>query len=101
MTRGDTHELVRFLDSLAKLDPDAMGDLINARVRCNEKIAEHPTVQVGMQTPGGRAYVGLLGILNGWAGTIEGGKFDGYGPISAVMEGSRCVGFRLTTEPQS
>lgn len=97
MIRPDTLELVAFLNSLAQIDPIAMGELVSNRVRCNDGLGDHPTVQCGRDSPVSPLRVGMLGIINGWAGVIEEGNFSGWGPISAVMDSDRrCTGFVLT-----
>ena len=89
--RNDVDDLIAFLDSLAKIDPVAMGALIAARVSCNQALADHPTVQCG------DSIVGVLGILNGYAGVFDDGPRKGWGPISAVIESDcRCTGFART-----
>lgn len=79
-----TDELIKFLNELHDIDPVAVRNLIGIRVACNEKMANHPTVQVG--TFEGLDKVGLLGILNGFCGVFEGGKYDGQGPIAMLFE---------------
>ena len=93
MIRIDTDDLIEFLNSLVKLDPVAIGKLVEARVPCNEELAQHPTVQVSghgegeySSIPEGEYRVGILGILNGYAGTIEEGPRKGWGSIAAVIE---------------
>lgn len=99
MIRPDVDELIAFLDSLAKLDPVAMGTLINSRVPCNQELAKHPSVQAGATDCLSGYEVGILGVLNGYAGTIEGGKYNGWGPISAIIEqDGRCTGFVRTEQ---
>lgn len=89
--RHDAKELVEFLDSLAKIDPVAMGALIAARVPHGPALQDHPTVQVG------DGVVGLLGIMNGYAGVYDDGPKKGFGPITAVVESDgRVSGFHLT-----
>jgi len=96
MIRPDTDELIAFLDSLAKIDPVTMGKLISARVPCNEGLAKHPTVQCGDYHYQGKVVaVGMLGILNGYAGVFDHGPYKGWGPISAIVEADgRCTGFK-------
>jgi len=100
MVRKEFDEMIAFLDSLAKLDPVAMGALIEHRVSCNPQLSEHPTVQVS--TDGGKVTVGLLGIINGYIGTIEEeGRYKGWGIVAAIIErDGRCTGFQRTDEPQ-
>ena len=93
--RPDADELIEFLDSLAKLDPVAIGKLVAARIPCNDALSAHPTVQTGFSM--GIAEVGMLGIINGYAGIYDIGKRRGWGPIAAVVEiDGRCTGFVRT-----
>lgn len=104
--RQDTDDLIAFLNELVKIDPVAIRALIEARVPCNAHLANHPTVQVSAHGPGNSHYmaippgeyrVGILGILNGYAGTIDDGHFAGYGPIAAIVEDDGSIsGFRRT-----
>jgi len=59
-------EAVEYLNELIETDRPAMGALIANRVPCNQKMAEHPTVQVMAQHGG--YHVGLIGIINGLFG---------------------------------
>ena len=98
--RNETNDLIAFLNTLVELDPDAISDLLSNRVFCNEKLAEHPTVQVSDCTSDnvvGQYQVGILGILNGFCGIIERGPKAGYGPITARYdEDGMLVGFERT-----
>jgi len=73
-------KIVKFLNDLLEYDRDAVGALIAARVICNQKMADHPTVQV--HSRGGEFRIGLLGILNGLCGI----KKNGWGLIEAHFE---------------
>lgn len=93
--RPDTNDLIAFLDSLAQIDPVAMGKLVTYRANCNAGMADHPTVQVGKNERG--PAVTMLGILNGYAGTFDDGKWKDWGPIAAVVEPDGSVsGFERT-----
>ena len=85
-------DVIEYLNELTRLDPDALTRLVEARVPCNEAIAEHPTAQVGVvaQRPGYE--FGVLGLLNGMFGVDE----EGWGPIMAVFTADRLVEFRRT-----
>jgi len=86
-------EVVKFLNELTEVDRDAMSNLVDTRVPCNDKLADHPTVQV-LQLPGDVCRVGFLGILNG----IYGVGTDGRGFISAnYNEKNELVGFQNTS----
>ncbi len=97
--RDGVDEMIEFLNGLAKLDPEGMGRLVAARVPCNKEMAEHPTVQVGTGHEFGQEQngwmVGVLGILNGFYGKFDEGKWQGAGAIAATLEADgRCIGFR-------
>ena len=62
----DAREAVRRLNAILECDTDALSRLIETRVPCNGRLADHPTVQVRDVGDGYR--VGLLGILNGLFG---------------------------------
>jgi hypothetical protein len=72
---------IELLNDLIKTDPVAVSRLIEARVPCNPKLAEHPTVQVTGYGEDGGFKVGFLGVLNGLFGVDK----DGWGPIAAVF----------------
>lgn len=98
MLRPDTDDMIAFLDSLAKIDPVAMGKLIAHRVQCNETLRDHATVQTGPGETLGTGEVGMLGILNGYCGVIGAGKYKGWGNIAAIVEkDGRCTGFVATS----
>lgn len=68
---------IEVLNSALEADPEAMQVLMNFRVRCNQKLADHPTIQVGFHgdghLPEEEYDVGLMGIINGLFGTNEHG----------------------------
>jgi hypothetical protein len=81
-----------------------MGKLVGHRVLCNGALGTHPTVQVGNPDDDGHtdytdetelsSEVGMLGIFNGYCGTIEEGKYNGWGAIAAIVEeDGRVTGF--------
>lgn len=61
---------LRVLNEANLLDPNAIKALVNNRVPCNEKLAEHKTIQVNCEI--GMAQVGLLGIINGICDALVG-----------------------------
>lgn len=62
----DAPKLVDWLNGLVAIDAECVRRLIEARMPCNEAMADHPHVQVA---PAGDGFeVGLLGILNGMVG---------------------------------
>ena len=72
-------ETIEFLNILLLIDQEAIQNLVNARVICNNRLARHPTVQV--YGDGENLVVGLLGILNGLFGTDD----KHHGAIGAVL----------------
>ena len=60
------HDAVKLLREINAADPVAFAKLINHRVECNDALASHPTIPVGV-FPGGNLnkVTGLLGIING------------------------------------
>lgn len=100
MIRKDTDDLIAFLDTLAKIDPVAMGKLIAIRVPCNAALAKHDTVQVHKDEKESKEHtIGLLGILNGYAGKFDEGQFKGWGPIAALVEKDGQVSRFIKTSP--
>jgi hypothetical protein len=103
--RGDTDDLIAFLNSLLAIDPYAIAELLYVRVPCNAALAEHESVQVMGHGSGvtfvapGSFRVGLLGILNGYCGTVDVGERKGWGPITADYSDGRLIGFRRTESP--
>lgn len=81
---------IKLLNEFYKIDPNAMDALVKARVPCNDDLANHPTVQVGVKPDGGYQ-VGILGILNGLFGTDDrdigfiAGDFEAYCPNGCEM----------------
>jgi hypothetical protein len=90
-------DVVRLLNEALVADQDAITNLVNARVACNEALGGHPTIQVGrfpvggswpepgspnINTVGTERRVGILGILNGLFGVKE----DGSGYIAALYD---------------
>jgi len=99
--RAETaQQVVDLLNEAARLDPEAVLELINARVPCNEALNAHPTIQTGPRRGidprhDKRNEVGLLGILNGIFGTFE----DGRGCIVATLHDDRRLSFALDDRP--
>lgn len=96
------NEALKILNEAVKRDPDAIKELINARVPCNEVLADHPTIQVAALNDnhfyGGtvtRYEVGLLGILNGIFSIDQ----NGCGYIASETDDSgNLIGFKLLGE---
>lgn len=73
-------QAVTLLNEIHALDPSVLQNLVSHRVPCNEALANHPTVQVGLvDGEDGKFEVGILGIINGLFGVDE----KGWGFIAA------------------
>lgn len=86
MIKVNIEYVINFLNELTKIDKNAIEKLIECRVLCNEKLAEHESVQVvaNMEENAGKSYsVGILGILNGLVGVHD---ESGWGYIAAVYD---------------
>jgi hypothetical protein len=100
--RNETDDLIAFLNSLVEIDPYAMTELLCIRVPCNEQLANHPSVQVAGERSGATFIapntwrVGILGVLNGFCGTIDDGPRQGWGPIAAILDNGKLVRFERT-----
>ena len=75
--------IVDFLNELLNTDRRAISLLFAQKFPCGERLADHLTVQVGVD--GGMSYVRILGILNGLCGVDA----DGIGHIVAIFEYDR------------
>jgi hypothetical protein len=86
-------EVIDLLNELVELDPGFMRQLVELRVECNDRVANHPTVQVaqaatekviahGQTSKRTFHCAGILGIINGLFGTDE----DGWGTIGATFD---------------
>ena len=53
------HDVCNLFNELLKLDYDCIQNLISCRVKCNDAIANHPTVQVTKSSE-----VGIIGIIS-------------------------------------
>lgn len=89
--------IVGFLNELLAIDGAAIASLVETRVPCNEAMVAHPTVQTFYVT-GSR--VGMLGILNGLAGSPKTWPDapDGFvppGSIEAIFDGTDLVNFQI------
>lgn len=97
--RDNTDDLIEFLNSLVAIDRYAVAELLCVRVPCNQTLADHRTVQVtagdGEFTfiASGAFRVGILGVLNGFCGTIDDGHRKGWGPIAVIYDEGRLVRF--------
>ncbi len=59
------------LNDALERDPQALTQLVNARITCNEKLTKHATVQTGVYAD--EYKVGVLGLINGILGYKLGG----------------------------
>src|SRR5574343_1660981 len=69
-------KFVDYLNGLIKIDRNAITALIEARVPCNDDLANHPTVQCHVDAfcidennnAVNKSNIGILGIINGFIG---------------------------------
>ena len=82
-------QIVAVLNEAYKADPAAMRALIYSRVPCNEKLADHPTIQVSVISATPELYtVGALGVINGIAEKLTGKR------VMAMFDDADClIGF--------
>lgn len=59
------------LNDALNRDPQALTELVNTRISCNEKMTKHPTVQVKVYHDDYK--IGILGLINGILGYKRGG----------------------------
>jgi hypothetical protein len=73
-------------------DPDAMQSLVEARVQCNQALADDVTIQCG-QLGAGKWEVGALGLINGLLGV----RSNGCGYVAAVYNTTetKLIGFKV------
>lgn len=89
-------KIINYLNELVALDKPCIAAMVSNRIPCNEKLAEHPSCQVGYRNGG--FSVGLLGIINGMCGTYDDGPRKGWGAIAANFntgESTDLIGFEL------
>lgn len=84
---------VALLNEVLEKDPELAECLVEGRFPCNDAIAEHPTIQVGLYTEDGKfdnvngvPRVGILGILNGLCGAYDDGPMKDCGAVCAEFE---------------
>lgn len=86
MTRTDAEKrtlalsIIRYLNEVLALDPEAIHQLMETRVPCNQALTDHATTQVGGSAD--TNLVGPLGILNGLVGV----RNDHWGYITGVYD---------------
>ena len=88
----NTEFICELLNSLLKIDHDAIEQLVETRVPCNEALANHPNVPV-LLLDDGQTKVGLLGILNG---IIAGAGDDRI--LVGIYDENKLMKFELITK---
>lgn len=71
MTPTVIQQILDVVNEAISDDPSAMRALFENRVPCNERLANHPSIQVMMESEEVGNTVGILGLLSGIAGTRE------------------------------
>ncbi len=82
-------DAIKLLNWMVENDPALVQSVVDTRLPCVEATWHHPTIQVASKTVGdgpNQVDASLLGIMNGVFGTIKGGKLDGYGFISVIVD---------------
>lgn len=98
MIRDCAQDLVNYLNGLLFVDQQWVQLMVEARPRCNNALANHPTLQVANMN-GGVFRAGLLGLLNGFCGAVEDGPRKGCGAIEACFDDvGKLISFRLNQE---
>jgi hypothetical protein len=72
--------MVSVLNRAIAKDPKAMTRLMNARVPCNDELAQDQTIQVGCRNGG--YTIGAIGLLSGIAGCHS----DSYSKLEAEFQ---------------
>jgi hypothetical protein len=81
------NDAVDLLNEAYSIDPNAISDITKTRVICNDKLKDHPSIQVSVRE---NYMVGLLGLLNG----IFSNENDGY--ICAIYDNdNNLLGFDI------
>lgn len=73
---------LNILNSALACDNQAITNLVESRVICNEALANHPCI-LARNKNNGHYDIGILGIINGMIGVDE---KTGYGHITAVYD---------------
>jgi len=81
MSDDPIRRAVAVLNEALERDPQAITALVNLRVPCNERLAGHPLIRVGVH--GGETRVGVLGLLNGALGASPSGVIGAKGRLDA------------------
>lgn len=82
-------DVIEVMNDLFKTDPEAMHNLAESRVPCNNALRMHPTAQVIVTE--GKNRIGLIGVLNALCGCDK----NGIGFIAGDFddETGKLVGF--------
>jgi hypothetical protein len=86
-----TDRCIELLNEALAMDAQAVTAIVGQRVRCNQTLAEHPTIQCRADLS-----FSVLGLLNGICGVFDDGPQKGRGPITAVFEQAVIVRFERT-----
>lgn len=81
---------VNVLNEALAADPATISALVDFRIPCNQKLADHPTIQVA--GPEDKPRVGLLGIINGMVSRQTGHKV-----AAAFDENNKLLGFQISS----
>lgn len=81
-------QVLKTLNNIQQTDANALQQLIERRVWCNDQLAEHPTVQVesGLSQLQDSCKVGMLGILNAVVEELSIANGDGPARVAAVYD---------------
>ncbi len=74
-------QAVEVLNQALSRDPEAITQLVNMRVACNDDLAAHPTIRTGFYA--GEHRVGVLGLLNGALGISPSGVIGAKGTMDS------------------
>jgi hypothetical protein len=92
-------DVVDLLNQVVRLDPDFADSFFSMRKRCNDALADHPTIQsVADSLEPSDSMVGVLGLLNGLFGVADAGEKAGYGAVTMHCDDftKRIYAFSLT-----
>ena len=82
------------LNEVLKLDSDFLHAITFHREKCNEAIANHPTLQVHQYSPQDPPMAGIIGLLNGMFGIRED---DGMGGLCCeIDDNNKIIQFKPT-----
>lgn len=85
MTENIVDRTVLIVNEAIELDPSAMKALFENRIPCNNRLAQHPTIQV-LQVEDIGHTVGVLGLLSGIVGTRMYKGHPNFSKIWAVYD---------------